>query len=111
MQHAAGTLRHLVLRHAQLILAHPLQFRVVERNESNLPPKQQFQHAIEYVIEQGQSLLMDAKMAASSIIGMCNWTVCIPRNWKTSGNCGNRAPPPSFNCFAAATTCWSAIWG
>lgn len=87
MQHPAGMLRHLVLRHAQLILTHPLQFRVVERNEGNLPLKQrklaeqarravleQFQHAIEYGIEQGQFRAMDAKVAAFSIIGMCNWS-------------------------------------
>lgn len=87
MKHPAGILRHLVLRHAQLILTHPLQFRVVERNEGNLPPKQrklaeqarravleQFQHAIEYGIEQGQFCAMDAKVAAFSIIGMCNWS-------------------------------------
>ena len=87
MQHPGGMLRHLVLRHAQLILTHPLQFRVVERNEGNLPPPQrklaeqarravlqQFQHAIEYGIEQGQFRAMDAKVAAFSIIGMCNWS-------------------------------------
>jgi AcrR family transcriptional regulator len=87
MQHPAGMLRHLVLRHAQLILTHPLQFRVVERNEGNLPPKQrelaeqarravleQFQHAIEFGIEQGQFRALDAKVAAFSIIGMCNWS-------------------------------------
>ena len=87
MKHPAGMLRHLVLRHAQLILTHPLQFRVVVRNEGNLPPKQrklaeqarrsvleQFQHAIEYGIEQGQFRAMDAKVAAFSIIGMCNWS-------------------------------------
>lgn len=87
MKHPAGMLRHLVLRHVHLILTHPLQFRVVERNESNLPPKQrklaeqarravlgQFQRAIESGIEQGQFRVMDAKIAAFSIIGMCNWT-------------------------------------
>jgi len=70
-----------------LILSHPLQFRVVERNENNLPPKQrklaeqsrravlaQFRQAIESGIDQGKFRVMDAKVAAFSIIGMCNWT-------------------------------------
>ncbi|MDW3682137.1 TetR/AcrR family transcriptional regulator [Cupriavidus sp. CV2] len=87
MRHPVGILRHLVLRHAHLILSHPLQFRVVERNEGNLAPKQrklaeqsrravleQFQQAIELGIEQGQFRVLDAKVAAFSIIGMCNWT-------------------------------------
>jgi len=87
LQQPSAMLRHLVLRHAHLILTHPLQFRVVERNEDNLPPKQkklaeqsrrtvleQFRHAIELGIERGQFRVMDAKVAAFSIIGMCNWT-------------------------------------
>ena len=40
MRTPAGILRHLVVRHATLILSHPLQFRVVERNENNMPLKQ-----------------------------------------------------------------------
>ncbi|MGC7403038.1 TetR/AcrR family transcriptional regulator [Pandoraea pneumonica] len=87
MQQPAAMLRHLVLRHAHLILTHPLAFRVVERNEDNLPPEQrelaeqsrravleQFRHAIELGIERGDFRVMDAKIAAFSIIGMCNWT-------------------------------------
>lgn len=87
MRQPAAMLRHLVLRHAHLILTHPLQFRVVERNEDNLPLKQrklaeqsrravleQFRQAIELGIERGQFRVMDAKVAAFSIIGMCNWT-------------------------------------
>ena len=34
---AQDALRQLILQHAGLILAHPLQFRVVERSESSLP--------------------------------------------------------------------------
>ncbi|MFK0376660.1 TetR/AcrR family transcriptional regulator [Pandoraea sp. NPDC090278] len=87
LRQPSAMLRHLVLRHAHLILTHPLQFRVVERNEDNLPPEQrqlaeqsrravleQFRHAIELGIERGQFRVMDAKVAAFSIIGMCNWT-------------------------------------
>lgn len=87
MRTPSGVLRHLVLRHAMLILTHPLQFRVVERNEHNLPPKQrkvaeqsrrsvldQFRHAIELGIDQGKFRVVDARVAAFSIIGMCNWT-------------------------------------
>ncbi|QEZ43701.1 TetR/AcrR family transcriptional regulator [Cupriavidus oxalaticus] len=87
MRTPSGILRHLVMRHAMLILSHPLQFRVVERNENNLPPKQrklaeqsrravlaQFRQAIESGIDQGKFRVMDAKVAAFSIIGMCNWT-------------------------------------
>jgi AcrR family transcriptional regulator len=87
MRTPSGILRHLVMRHAMLILSHPLQFRVVERNENNLPPKQrklaeqsrravleQFRQAIESGIDQGKFRVMDAKIAAFSIIGMCNWT-------------------------------------
>lgn len=87
MRTPTGILRHLVLRHATLILSHPLQFRVVERNENNLPLKQrkmaeqsrravleQFRQAIEFGIDHGTFRVMDAKVAAFSIIGMCNWT-------------------------------------
>ncbi len=87
LRQPSAMLRHLVLRHAHLILTHPLQFRVVERNEDNLPPEQrqlaeqsrravleQFRQAIELGIERGQFRVMDAKVAAFSIIGMCNWT-------------------------------------
>lgn len=87
LRQPSAMLRHRVLRHAHLILTHPLQFRVVERNEDNLPPEQrklaeqsrravleQFRQAIELGIERGQFRVMDAKVAAFSIIGMCNWT-------------------------------------
>ncbi len=87
MHSPSGILRHLVMRHATLILSHPLQFRVVERNENNLPPKQrklaeqsrravlaQFRQAIESGIDQGKFRVVDANVAAFSIIGMCNWT-------------------------------------
>ena len=79
-------LRQLILRHAELILSHPLQFRAVERSESSLPDAQRniarsarravrddFVAMIERGIAQGMFLPIDAKVAAFSIIGMCNW--------------------------------------
>jgi AcrR family transcriptional regulator len=87
MRSPSGILRHLVQRHARLILSHPQQFRVVERNEGNLPLKQrklaeqsrravldQFRQTIDFGIDQGTFRVIDAKVAAFSIIGMCNWT-------------------------------------
>lgn len=80
-------LRQLILRHAGLILAHPLQFRVVERSESSLPDAQRhaaqaarravrddFVNVIRRGIAQGAFLPVDAEVAAFSIIGMCNWS-------------------------------------
>lgn len=79
-------LRQLVLQHAKLILSHPLQFRVVERNEENLSPAlrksadasrrlvlNRFQTVIEAGIKAGQFRVVDPKIAAFAIIGMCNW--------------------------------------
>lgn len=79
-------LRLLILRHAGLILAHPLQFRVAERSESSLPESQRraaqaarravrddFVNAIRRGIGSGVFRAIDADVAAFSIIGMCNW--------------------------------------
>lgn len=79
-------LRQLILRHAGLILSHPLQFRVAERSESSLPHEQQlaaqaarravrkdFVDVIQRGIAQGVFRPVDADVAAFSIIGMCNW--------------------------------------
>lgn len=80
-------LRQLVLRHARLILGHPLQFRVVERNEENLSPAlrkeaeasrrlvlSRFQAVIEAGMQAGQFRIVDPKIAAFAILGMCNWS-------------------------------------
>jgi AcrR family transcriptional regulator len=80
-------LHHLVVQHAKLILSHSLQFRVVERNENYLSPKRReaaakwrhavldhFTEVIKRGIESGQLRLVDARIAAFAIIGMCNWT-------------------------------------
>jgi AcrR family transcriptional regulator len=79
-------LRQLIRRHAGLILAHPLQFRVAERSESSLPESQRraaqaarravrddFVNVIRRGIGQGVFRAIDADVAAFSIIGMCNW--------------------------------------
>jgi len=80
-------LRQLVLKHARLILGHPLQFRVVERNEENLSPAlrkeaeasrrlvlSRFQAVIEAGMQAGQFRIVDPKIAAFAILGMCNWS-------------------------------------
>jgi len=79
-------LRQLILQHAGLILSHPLQFRVVERSESNLPEPHRsaaeaarravldhFVRVIQRGIDEGQFRDTNAHIAAFSIIGMCNW--------------------------------------
>jgi len=83
---ADEALRQLILRHAGLILSHPVQFRVVERSESDLPASRRtaaqnarrsvldnFVAVIERGIQSGQFRRTDAHVAAFSIIGMCNW--------------------------------------
>lgn len=81
-------LRQLILQHAGLILSHPVQFRVVERSESSLPEPhrsaaqsarravlEHFMRVIRRGIEGGQFRRgADARVAAFSIIGMCNWS-------------------------------------
>ncbi|CAN5385327.1 N/A [soil metagenome] len=80
-------LRQLILQHAGLVLAHPLQFRVVERSESSLPPDRQaaaqaarrsvlanFVRVIQRGVDSGDFDVTDVKVAAFSIIGMCNWS-------------------------------------
>lgn len=79
-------LRQLILQHAGLILAHPLQFRVVERSESSLPEPhrsaaqaarravlEHFVRVIQRGIDGGQFRAADARVAAFATIGMCNW--------------------------------------
>jgi AcrR family transcriptional regulator len=79
-------LRQLILRHAGLILSHPLQFRVAERSESSLPETQReaaqmarravrddFVNVIRRGIVERVFHPVDADVAAFSIIGMCNW--------------------------------------
>jgi AcrR family transcriptional regulator len=80
-------LRELVRRYAMLILEDPQRFRVVERNESSLPSKQEaeardarravydaFSAAIERGIASGHFRSLDARLTAFHIIGTCTWT-------------------------------------
>lgn len=80
-------LRELVHQHAKLILYRPIQFRVVEQAEVSLPEQQRkiaesarrvlldrFTDVIQRGIEVGRFRLVNARVAAFAIIGMCNWT-------------------------------------
>src|SRR5690606_37746658 len=80
-------LRELVHQHAKLILYRPVQFRVVQQAEVSLPEKQRnvaetarrvllqkFTEVIQRGIDDGRFRLVQAKVAAFAIIGMCNWT-------------------------------------
>lgn len=82
----ALTLRELVSQHTRLILSHPLQFRVVERNEQHLSPHlrkkaeasrrlllNRFVTVIEMGIQAGQFRDVNPKVTAFSLLGMCNW--------------------------------------
>jgi AcrR family transcriptional regulator len=85
---ADEALRLLIRQHAGLILSHPVQFRVVERSESSLPEPHRsaaqnarravldhFVRVIQRGIDGGQFRRgTDARIAAFSIIGMCNWS-------------------------------------
>lgn len=80
-------LRQLVLNHAALLLTHPVQFRVVERSESNLPEARRvsarasrhdvldnFVRVIQQGVDAGVFQVPDVRVAAFAIIGMCNWS-------------------------------------
>lgn len=80
-------LRQLVVQHATLVLTHPVQFRVVERNESSLQETRRkaaraarhnvldnFVQVIRQGVEAGVLDVPDEQVAAFAIIGMCNWS-------------------------------------
>lgn len=80
-------LRELVVKHAMLILTHPIQFRVVERSESGLSEMgrltaetsrksvlSNFVQVIKMGSDAGVFQVPNAYTAAFSMIGMCNWT-------------------------------------
>lgn len=80
-------LRNFTRHHAMRLLSHPLQFRVVERNENNLPARQrergraarrafleQFTEVIRRGVQSGHFRVIDPRVAAFALIGMCNWT-------------------------------------
>ena len=80
-------LRGLVEHHARLILSRPFEFRVADRNESDLPPKlraaaetarrgvlENFTNVIERGVRAGEFRMLDSRITAFALIGMCNWT-------------------------------------
>jgi AcrR family transcriptional regulator len=82
-----ATLHRMTVQHAKLILSHPAQFRVVEHSEKFLLPEQRkaaetarrtlfdnFSKVIERGVSSGHFRLVDPRIAAFSIIGMCNWS-------------------------------------
>jgi len=80
-------LRDIVEQHSRLILSRPVEFRVFERSEVDLPLKQRrlaesarrgvlenFTEVIERGIRSGDFRAVDARVASLAVIGMCNWT-------------------------------------
>ncbi len=81
------TLRQMVFSHAKWLLEHPVEFRVVDRTENDLPAATRrthdkakrtlldnFSRTIERGIELGHFRPVDPTVTAFSIIGMCSWT-------------------------------------
>lgn len=77
----------LVRDHAKQIMSHPLQVRVVERSENDLPAKlrergrtarrlflDKFTTVIQGGVRSGHFRDVDPRVAAFAMIGMCNWT-------------------------------------
>ena len=83
----AETLRRLVADHADVILARPAQFRMIDMAQGHFAPKlrgiaraaqrgllEAFTNVIRRGIEEGVFRVTDPRVAAFSLIGMCNWT-------------------------------------
>lgn len=81
------TLRTMVLKHAKWLLDHPIEFRVVDRTENDLPQSvrkshdqakrsllDNFTRTIKRGIELGHFRAIDPQIAAFAVIGMCSWT-------------------------------------
>lgn len=81
------TLRQMVQSHARWLLEHPVEFKMIDRSENDLPAavrttndraKRQvldnFTRIIERGIEIGHFRPVDPRVTAFSIIGMCSWT-------------------------------------
>jgi AcrR family transcriptional regulator len=81
------TLRQMVFSHAKWLLEHPVEFRVVDRTENDLPAATRrthdkakrtlldnFSRTIARGVELGHFRPVDATVMAFSIIGMCSWT-------------------------------------
>ncbi len=86
-QDAAQLLRGMVGNHVTLLLTHATQFRVIDRTENELPSDvrtvhdrskrallDNFTNLIVKGIEQGVFRPVEPRIAAFSLIGMCNWT-------------------------------------
>jgi AcrR family transcriptional regulator len=84
---APQKLRQLILQHADLILARPLEFRLLDMSLEHLPrgmkaraqkAKRGLLEAFTQVIREGieaeKFRPVDARVAAFAMIGMCNWT-------------------------------------
>lgn len=80
-------LRLMVSSHTKLLLTHATLFHVVDRSETDLPPKirkthddakrallEDFTKVIERGIKLGHFRPVDARIAAFAIIGMCSWS-------------------------------------
>jgi AcrR family transcriptional regulator len=99
----AEALRGLVEQHARLILSRPEEFRVIDRNEVDMPPKlkaaseaarrqvfENFSEVIQRGIDSGVFRPVDARVAALAILGMGNWTAWWfkPEGRKTEAEIG-----------------------
>jgi AcrR family transcriptional regulator len=86
-QHPAAMLRSLVIVYSMFVLKQPILFRVSERNEQNLKPKDRnkvmnarrsvldnFRAVIERGVMSGHLRGIDPAVTAFSIIGICNWS-------------------------------------
>jgi AcrR family transcriptional regulator len=84
---SAWKLRELIVQHADLILARPLEFRLLDMSLEHLPRAIQaraqkakrglldaFTHVIRQGTAEGRFRPVDARVAAFAMIGMCNWT-------------------------------------
>ncbi|MDB5360409.1 MAG: TetR family regulatory protein [Rhodospirillales bacterium] len=80
-------LRTIVADYGGWILNHPTEFRFVSRTENELPPAMAATHnrakrqlldsfigVVRQGIDQGYFKVADARIAALSVIGMCNWS-------------------------------------
>lgn len=81
------TLRQMAQSHARWLLEHPVEFKMVDRSENDLPAAvratndrakrvvlDNFTRIIERGIEIGHFRPVDARVTAFTIIGMCSWT-------------------------------------
>lgn len=91
---SAEKLRELIVQHADLILARPLEFRLLDMSLDHLPKPMQtrahkakrglleaFTRVIREGVDEGSFRQTDPRVAAFAMIGMCNWTAA----WYQSG--------------------------